>query len=83
VKVTQDSNLFDTLSTEEAQTVQGGRCWRRSSRPSYYSYRPSVSRSYYPSFSYGYGYGGYGGGYSSGGYGSVSQSVNVNVRYDD
>ncbi len=79
MKVTQDSNLFAPLSTEEAQTVQGGYCWRRSYRPTYYYYRPSVSRSYYPSFSYGYGYGGYGSSFG----GSVSQSVNVNIRYDD
>lgn len=83
MKDTQSTSLFTDLSVEAAQTVQGG-CYRRrhSSRPSYYSYRPSTSSSYYPSFSYGYGYGGYGGNFGSSG-GSVSQSVNVNVRYDD
>ena len=75
--MTQSNSLFADLSAEESQTVQGG-CRRWSHRPTYYSYRPSTSRIYYPSFSYGYGYGGYG---SSSG--SVRQVVNVNVRYDD
>lgn len=83
MKATQATPLFADLSAEAAQTVQGGRCRRRYSsyRPSYYSYRPTTSYSYYPSFSYGYGYGGYGN--FGGSSGSVRQSVNVNVRYDD
>lgn len=86
MKATHQFPLFEDLSTQEAETVQGGRCYRRSyrsSQPTYYSYRPTTSYSYYPSYSYGYGYGGYGSGYSGGSGGSVSQTVNVNVRYDD
>lgn len=82
--MTQVSSLFTELSTDEAQTVQGGRCHRRRSfyRPdnSYYS-RPQT-QSFAPAFNYGYGYGGWGntGGSSSG---SVTQTVNVNVVYED
>jgi hypothetical protein len=80
--MSETTQLFTDLSTEQAETVQGGgRCRysrRWSSRPSYYSYRPYSSYSYYPSYGYSYGYSGYGGGY-----GAVSQSVNVNVQYDD
>lgn len=80
--MTQVSSLFTELSTDEAQTVQGGRCYRRRSfhRPTYYS-RPQT-QSFAPAFNYGYGYGGWGntGGSSSG---SVTQTVNVNVVYED
>lgn len=80
MNTTQSAALFMDLSTAESQTVQGGRCSRRSAfRPQYYYYRPSTP-AYFPSFSYGYGYSGYGGGWSSG---AVNQTVNVTVRYDD
>ena len=80
MKATQTASLFADLSTEEAQTVQGGCRRYHSFRPSYYYYsRPRSS--YFPSFSYGYGYGGYGYGGSSSS--AVNQTVNVNVQYDD
>ena len=81
--MTQVSSLFTKLSTDEAQTVQGGRCYRRRSfhRPNnnYYYSRPQV-QSFTPTFNYGYGYGGNTGGSSTG---SVTQTVNVNVVYED
>ncbi|MEX0268232.1 hypothetical protein AB3R30_03740 [Leptolyngbyaceae cyanobacterium UHCC 1019] len=74
----QQNDLFTPLSTEASATVQGGwRGCRRSSRPFYYYSRPSYSR---PSSSWGYGYGGWSG---SGSSGAVTQTVNVNVLYND
>ena len=74
----QQNDLFTTLTTDAAATVQGG--WHgchRSHRPFYYYSRPSYSR---PNYSWGYGYGGWSGGGSSS---AVTQTVNVNVLYND
>ncbi len=80
MKGTQSLSLFTDLSSQEAQTVQGG-CWtRRTHRPSYYYYRPPVT-SFYPS--YDYGYTGRGGNSSQGSSSAVNQTVNVNVLYED
>jgi hypothetical protein len=75
VKANQDLALFTDLSTEEAQTLQGG-CHRWTSRRSFYYYSRPSTFAYSPTFNYGYGFGG-----SSGG--SVNQRVNVNVQYID
>ncbi len=64
------SSLFTDLSTEEAQTVQGGRRHRRSFDS---FFRPATTPSY-PSYNYG------GDGFSGT---AVNQTVNVNVLYED
>ncbi len=66
------SALFTDLSTQDAQTVQGGRRHHHRSFDSFF--RPVATPSY-PDYNYG-GNTGYSGN-------AINQSVNVNVLYDD